>query len=335
MIKKISLRMRLTLFTTAIITAIAVILALLSTYNARYTIMLVETFATSDRSANLANMEPADTVVVPPDEVSAYEYNEQFAFPTQTVYSTATEQFNVLNVLYTIIVIAAGGVATWFVLGRALAPVKKLSETVAGISENELDVTALDANPTKAEYAKALEVVRNQTDRMIGIVDSLFLFSATNGYEQTDDVELELLMCGIVEQLERQIQEKNLTVTVSGAARCVANRAMLEHAFTNIIENAVKYNRPNGTIDINIAEDKSTCRVEVRDTGIGIPADQTDRIFEPFFRVDPSRSRKIAGAGLGLAIAKKMIEAHGGTIAIAPNPGGGSVFTVTLRNVEP
>lgn len=393
--KKLSLRMRLTLITIALITAIAVILALLSMYNAGYF------FASAAQSFTIDDVSDTVEASIAMDELmSAYDSGFMVAGMTSgdgeyfvpasvgTSITIAANQFNEINLLYTIIVIAAGGIATWFVLGRALKPVKALSEEIAGISENELDVritefqagdeinsladsfnlmlsrlehafenqksfstaaahelktplatikarldvTELSGAPTKKEYTKTMEVVRNQTERMIGIVDDLFLFSTTNGYEYADDVDLEALMQGILVHLGGQIKEKNLSVAISGGThRMPANRSMLERAFTNIIENAVKYNHDGGKLEICVEAQGRDYRVSVKDTGVGIPEDQREQIFEPFFRVDKSRSRKIAGAGLGLAIAKKMIGKHGGTIAVTSNEEGGSTFTVTLH----
>jgi signal transduction histidine kinase len=100
-----------------------------------------------------------------------------------------------------------------------------------------------------------------------------------------------------------------------------------------LVDNAVKYTPPGGHIEIGLAEGAGDARVTVKDDGIGIPEQLLPRIFERFFRTDPSRG-EVEGSGLGLAIAKWIAEAHRGTLTAASAPGGGTVFTLTLALYE-
>ena len=102
---------------------------------------------------------------------------------------------------------------------------------------------------------------------------------------------------------------------------------LLNRVFFNLVENAIKYNRPGGSVYITLSPGPV---VTVSDTGIGIPKEALELIFEPFYRVDKSRSRQMGGAGLGLATARAIVEQHGGTIEAGPVPEGGSRFTVHL-----
>ena len=106
---------------------------------------------------------------------------------------------------------------------------------------------------------------------------------------------------------------------------------MIKHALSNLVQNAIKYNTADGTIAVSVRNDETACIVEVADTGIGISEEAAQHIFEPFYREDKSRSRKIGGAGLGLAIAYDIITDHGGTITYHPNQTQGSVFVVKLQ----
>jgi two-component system phosphate regulon sensor histidine kinase PhoR len=109
-----------------------------------------------------------------------------------------------------------------------------------------------------------------------------------------------------------------------------ANSQRLEQAFTNLLENAIKYTRTGGRVTARVIELGDEVQVEVADTGIGIPAASLPRVFERFYRVDRSRSREMGGTGLGLAIVKHVVRAHGGQVEVASVEGAGSTFTITL-----
>ncbi|MFQ7058446.1 MAG: sensor histidine kinase, partial [Turicibacter sanguinis] len=131
--------------------------------------------------------------------------------------------------------------------------------------------------------------------------------------------------------LKTAIESKNLTVEYEPCdITMTSNQIMLTHAFSNLIQNAIKYNHDKGSIAIRTSVEEQSLIVEVIDTGIGIPKEQSEHIFNAFYCVDPSRSRKFGGAGLGLAITKDVIERHQGTIEYLPNSDGGSIFKVIL-----
>ena len=108
----------------------------------------------------------------------------------------------------------------------------------------------------------------------------------------------------------------------------------LEQVFSNLISNAVKYNRSKGTATITIKDEDESVIVEVQDTGIGISPEHLPFIFDQFYRVNRKEGQKIKGTGLGLSIAKKIVEAHKGTIRAISKPGKGSTFIVTLPKTE-
>jgi signal transduction histidine kinase len=109
------------------------------------------------------------------------------------------------------------------------------------------------------------------------------------------------------------------------------DRERIRTVLRNLLENAIKFSLPDSrAVEIAMSEDADGYRIEVSDDGSGIPAGAADTLFEPFFRLDPSRSKKTGGYGLGLSICKRIMEAHGGTIAVAPRPGRGATFVLTL-----
>ena len=104
--------------------------------------------------------------------------------------------------------------------------------------------------------------------------------------------------------------------------------ALFEQALVNLLDNAVKYSPPDTLIEINVLEAQKTVIIEICDRGIGIPAEDLERVFDKFYRVQ--RPESVSGTGLGLAICKGIVEAHGGTIRAENRPGGGTIVTITL-----
>jgi two-component system phosphate regulon sensor histidine kinase PhoR len=114
----------------------------------------------------------------------------------------------------------------------------------------------------------------------------------------------------------------------------LAHEVRLEQVFVNLLDNAVKFNRPDGEVRVGVCRDPEFAFVKVKDTGLGIPSLDLPRIFERFYRVDKARSRATGGTGLGLAIVKHAVEQMGGSVSVESNLGQGSVFTVALPPLE-
>lgn len=108
------------------------------------------------------------------------------------------------------------------------------------------------------------------------------------------------------------------------------NPIRLRQLFTNLIDNAIKYNVPGGSVSVTARRDRNRCVIRVADSGIGIPQEAQERIFERFYRVDKGRSRAMGGTGLGLAIVKHIVLSYGGEIQVTSTEGEGTVFTITL-----
>lgn len=204
-------------------------------------------------------------------------------------------------------------------------------KTPLTVIKTNLDVLALSETPTQEEYAEAISVVAKQTDRMKKLVDDLFAMCALNGYEISEKVDVEKLLHEVAAEQQLVMQEKHIQLEIQAEPCAVlANSVMLKHALSNIVQNAVKYNLDGGEVCVNESVEQEFCVIKVCDHGIGISSAAAEHIFEPFYREDKSRSRKIGGAGLGLSITKNIVEQHGGTVAYQPNQPKGSCFIVRL-----
>ena len=146
-----------------------------------------------------------------------------------------------------------------------------------------------------------------------------------------DHIELAPLADEIVADLTPLAQRRSITlfqecedVSIKGSD------TLIYRLLFNLVENGIKYNTPGGSVHITIRQKKSSTVLRVADTGCGIPEEYRTSVFQPFFRVDKSRSREMGGVGLGLALVREIALLHGGTVTAEPADGHGTVFTVTL-----
>ena len=206
---------------------------------------------------------------------------------------------------------------------------------IKGYAETLLDGT-LESDPVLA--ARFVEIIASHSERLTNLINDILTLSSL----ETKDALLELSPIDIYGTIakacmllkERAVQ-KNIKIAnevVSGTVpRVIADQGRLEQVVVNLLENAIKYTPDGGTIRLFAEDDDGFVMVSVADTGIGIPFKDLSRIFERFYRVDEARTREQGGTGLGLAIVKHIVQLHGGTVAVASEPGKGSVFSFTMR----
>jgi heavy metal sensor kinase len=186
------------------------------------------------------------------------------------------------------------------------------------------------------EYRGVMESVVLEMDRLTRMINRLlYLSRGDSGMDRLDikKVELRGLLSKMVEFYRVLAERKNIVLDLSakeGSYFVQADNSKLEELFSNIIENAIRYTPENGSIAVEIAEQKDKHAISISDTGIGIPEEDQEKIFERFYRVDKARSRDDGGAGLGLSIAAMIVEMHKGEIEVKSQPNKGSVFTVFL-----
>jgi two-component system phosphate regulon sensor histidine kinase PhoR len=196
----------------------------------------------------------------------------------------------------------------------------------------ELMESGIISDPQQS--AKCLEHIRKETDRMIGLIDDILKLSELESVVSDTGrsrVGLKLIAQRAADSLDIQAREKGVSVDVTGSTGMLsANPDRMFEVVLNLVDNAIKYNRPGGKVGVDISETDSEVTLRVADTGVGIPEESKERIFERFYRVDKSRSRREGGTGLGLAIVKHITELYKGHITLDSKLGEGTTVTVVL-----
>jgi heavy metal sensor kinase len=191
-------------------------------------------------------------------------------------------------------------------------------------------------NPKAPEvYRAVLESALEEIMRMTAIIDNLLVLAkADQGTYHADfsEVDLTALVRELFEDSEVLAERKEIRVALRGMDHItiVGDRLRLRQLILNLIDNAIKYTPRGGSVTLALGRDNGSARIDVIDTGIGIPPDEQAKIFDRFYRVDKARSREQGGSGLGLSIAKWIAELHRGTITVSSAPNSGSTFTVLL-----
>jgi len=204
--------------------------------------------------------------------------------------------------------------------------------SIKSYTETLLDGAAEDPETTD----RFLNVINSEADRMTRLVKDLLQLSRLDNEQMSwkiEKVSLKDIVKSIVNRMQLEAGRKNqkLESFVIGEIPDIsADKDRIEQVMVNIINNALKYTPDNGQITVYVGKLINDVYVKVTDTGIGIPNESLDRVFERFYRVDKARSRDLGGTGLGLAIAKEIIEAHGGTINITSEAAKGTEVTVRL-----
>jgi signal transduction histidine kinase len=194
-----------------------------------------------------------------------------------------------------------------------------------------IQVLNLNDTPTLSEYKDTLTTVERSTKRLIGVVDDLMCLCDEQEKDCRETVVLEDMFHSICDELQPVFQEKCIETEIDCQTHSiVCNPSLIYRACFNLIENAAKYNKDDGKINIEAMVENNVGKISISDTGMGMPQDKISHIFESFYRINKSRSRKTGGAGLGLSIVKAIIEKHGWKITVSSKLGIGSTFTISF-----
>ncbi len=194
---------------------------------------------------------------------------------------------------------------------------------------------ALNSRISQAEMKKLIANCLDEALHMSSIIENLLLLAkgdAGQNIFRRVPVDLKGLMHQMYDECVLIASPKQITVTVKApvAAAVIGDEQRLRQMLLNLIDNAIKYNRVRGKISLALGKEDGFAKIVVADTGIGISDQEIPRIFDRFYRVDRARSRELGGAGLGLSIAKWVVQAHGGTIAVKSTLNAGTEFSVLL-----
>ena len=281
-----------------------------------------------------------------------------------------------------------GGVATYFISGHALRPIRELSDKIEKVQAQNLADSRIEENQVKelnqlsvsynrmlerlsdafeiqrqftanaahelrtplalmqvqldlyhsnshpgndADTVQMIQMVTEQNDRLNKMVKTLLDMSELQTVGRDDEIILDALVDEVLEDLEPLAEGKNIRLI----GKCkditmVGSDILIYRLVYNLVENAIKYNHLGGQVTVTADRKEKHVYLSVEDTGAGIPEELKERVFEPFFRVDKSRSRELGGVGLGLALVREIVRVHDGSITVKSNPSGGTIFEVVL-----
>ena len=180
------------------------------------------------------------------------------------------------------------------------------------------------------ETAEFLTLLREQTERLTQMTKTLLEMSALQSVPRNDRIQLAPMMEEILTDLAPLAEKNGITLTCDGDGAMTGSDGLLYRLLFNLTENAIKYNRPGGTVRLTVQEEAARLVIRVSDTGCGIPEPYRESIFQPFFRVDKSRSREYGGVGLGLSLVWAIAELHGGSVCVEDSSEAGTTIAVQL-----
>lgn len=181
------------------------------------------------------------------------------------------------------------------------------------------------------DYMEIITMVRMQTDRLSHVIDLLLEMTELQSAKRSDRIQLAEIVEEVICDLASVGDKKNISlIQKSGDAQIMGNDTLIYRAIYNLVENAIKYNCEGGKVTVEVTQNGKFANILISDTGSGINPSDCEHIFEPFFRVDKSRSRDLGGAGLGLALVKEIAQQHGGDVRVVQSSESGTQIELML-----
>lgn len=378
--KKMSLQWRFTLITTLCIAVICSCLTLFVYGNGVYYMESLQDTVDARTGEEAGENREEIYIDIPDDKWDDFVNN----FSIQ-VYNSKMD-YKKRSLFFSALMAILGGVATYFISGRALKPLSEFSRKIGEVEAQNLSASRLEENKVaelnqlSISYNKMLErlsevfevqrqftanaahelctplavmqlqldlyhagehpdpdksaeqtwkMIGEQTERLSKMVKTLLDMSELQTIARDEKIELDALVEEVLADLETLAREKEISLGKSCEELTMSGSDILIYRLVyNLVENAIKYNHPGGSVLVTAARKDGQICLRVEDTGNGIPEELKERIFEPFFRLDKSRSRALGGVGLGLALVREIVRVHDGRIAVLDRAGGGTVFEV-------
>lgn len=223
--------------------------------------------------------------------------------------------------------------------------------TPLAVLQTNLEVFEKKQEPEMVEYRQLFTMIKEQTARLSQLVGTLLDMTNLKSVPRTDHVSLEELVDEVFCDLDPVAEKAGISIHFDDSSsqdwhtdvhtpdasalnnnirNITGSYVLLYRAVYNLVENAIKYNRPNGSVTVSVKEKNGQAMILVKDTGIGISPENQKKIFDPFFRVDKSRSRAMGGAGLGLALVDSIAREHGGSVKVLESNEKGSIIALML-----
>lgn len=237
------------------------------------------------------------------------------------------------SLIISVLLALLGGGVTYFISGRALKSIGEFSDKIEEVQLQNLSDSQIEENQVKelnrlsVSYNKMLERLSEAFKIQRQFTENAAHELQTVGRDET--IIVNALVDEVLADLEPLAQEKNIKlIGKCKDVNMVGSDILIYRLVYNLVENAIKYNHSGGQVSVEAYQREKQVYLSVKDTGNGIPEELKERVFEPFFRVDKSRSRELGGVGLGLALVNEIVRVHDGSIAIRPNPSGGTIIEV-------
>ena len=202
--------------------------------------------------------------------------------------------------------------------------------TPLALMQAQLELFSAEHPDVRPETMEFLTLLREQTERLTQMSKTLLEMSNLQQVARNEQLQLAPMVEEIFTDLAPLAEKRSISLEAEGDAALTGSDALIYRLLFNLTENAVKYNRPGGSVRVELAQGREKCIIRVSDTGCGIPEEYQRSIFHPFFRVDKSRSREYGGAGLGLSLVWEIANLHGGSVWVEESSDKGTTIAVEL-----
>ncbi len=202
--------------------------------------------------------------------------------------------------------------------------------TPLALMQAQLELFSAEHPDMLPETAKFLALLREQTERLTQMTKTLLEMSNLQQVARNEQIQLAPMVEEVFTDLALLAEKRNITLEMEGDGFLIGSDALIYRLLFNLTENAVKYNRSGGSVKVSVTQEPEKLLIRVSDTGCGVPEEYQQSIFQPFFRVDKSRSREYGGVGLGLSLVWEIANLHGGGVRVEESSKKGTTIAVEL-----